>query len=356
MLNRFFSLTAFGFTAAIVLFTSSNAASESIGTTLQAASQFNATGNIIIADQFNNRVVEVNRLHQVVWQFGNGSSVAGPSSVVGVNDVERFGNFTLIAGTGAPPHSEPACPAGCPDNRVFIVDQSKRIVWQYGKAGVSGTGFNQLNTPVAAAYLHNGDVLITDQVNERVIEVNRHHQIVWQYGRTGVTGAGYNELNNPNSAEWLPNGHVLIADENNNRVIEVTRLHTIFWQYGSPSNTAILNGAAFASRLPNGCTLITDSLNNRIVQVTLDKKVSWIYRTNLRSGSVAQPNPTRAVRLHNGDTLISDQFNHQVIEVNVAKEIVFAQGRIAAAGTLFDELNAPYDAKVVGDFTGLTPP
>ncbi len=361
MFNRFLSVTVFAFATAIVLTAYSQSDSQSIGINFGASSQFNTRGNIVIADQFNNRVIEINRKHQVVWQFGNGSSVAGPNSVVGVNDAERFGNLTLIAGTGAPPNTEPTCPTGCPDNRVFIVDQSKRIVWQYGKAGISGSGFNELNTPVAAAYLFNkgmapGDVLITDQVNERVIEVNMRHQIVWQYGRTGISGAGYNELNNPNSAELLPNGRILIADENNNRVIEVTRGHSIIWQYGSPTNTSILNGAAFASRLPSGDTLITDSLNNRIVQVTLDKEVSWIYRTNVRPGSIAQPNPTRAVRLCNGETLISDQFNHQVIQVNMAKQIVFAQGKIGVLGVKFDELNAPYDAKVIGDFNGLTAP
>jgi hypothetical protein len=46
----------------------------------------------------------------------------------------------------------------------------------------------------------------------------------------------------------------------------------------------------------------------------------------------------------------------QVIEVNHAGKIVFAQGKIGVAGTTFNHLNAPYDAKVVGDFTGLTPP
>jgi hypothetical protein len=35
---------------------------------------------------------------------------------------------------------------------------------------------------------------------------------------------------------------------------------------------------------------------------------------------------------------------------------VFSQGQIGVAGTGFDELNAPYDAKVVGDYTGLTAP
>jgi hypothetical protein len=34
----------------------------------------------------------------------------------------------------------------------------------------------------------------------------------------------------------------------------------------------------------------------------------------------------------------------------------FSQGQIGVAGTGFDELNTPYDAKVVGDYTGLSAP
>jgi len=67
-------------------------------------------------------------------------------------------------------------------------------------------------------------------------------------------------------------------------------------------------------------------------------------------------NPTRAVRLRNGNTLISDQFNHQVIQVDHEGKIVFEQGKIAVSGDGFDRLNGPYDAKVNGDYTGLTPP
>jgi hypothetical protein len=321
-------------------------------------SGFNQPGNILIADQFNNRVVEVNRHHQVVWHFGNGSNMPGPHSIVGTNDAQRVGSLTLIAGTGTPANFDPSCTAtgGCPDNRVILVNQAGQIVWQYGKAGVTGAGFNQLNTPVQATYLPNGHILITDQANERVIEVNRDHQIVWQYGMTGVVGHGFNQLNNVNSAELLANGNILIADENNNRVIEVNRDHQIVWQYGSPSSTTILNGAAFASRLPNGDTLITDSSNNRILIVTDDKEVVFNYATNARAGSMTMPLPTRAVMLRNGNILISDQFNDQVIEINQNMQIVFSQGKIQTDGSGPNLLNAPYDAKVIGDYTGLTPP
>jgi outer membrane protein assembly factor BamB len=319
-------------------------------------SGFNARGDVLIGDQFNNRVIEVNGDHQVVWRFGDGSSVAGPRSVVAPNDAERVGSLTLIAGTGAPAGAEPSCPSGCPDNRVFLVNRAGRIVWQYGHAGVTGSGRDQLNTPVFSLMLPNRDVLIVDQGNQRVIEVTPDHRIVWQYGQTGTAGAGFDQLNNPNSAELLRNGHVLIADENNNRVIEVTRDHRIVWHYGSPSTPATLSGAAFASRLANGDTLITDSNNNRVIQVTPDAHVAWMYRTNMRPGSVANPLPTRAVRLRNGDTLISDQFNGQVIQVDPNHTIDWAQGKVGVNSLGFDRLNAPYDAVVIGDYTGLTPP
>ena len=317
---------------------------------------FNTPGNILISDQYNNRVIEVNPdNHEVVWQFGNGSSVAGPQSVVGVNDAQRVGFLTLIAGTGVPPGAEPTCTNGCADNRVMLVDPLGDIVWQYGQAGVTGSGPNQLNTPVQNTWLPNFHVLITDQGNQRIIEVTLERNIVWQYGQTGVSGDGHDQLNSPNSAELLANGHILIADESNNRVIEVTRNHNIVWSYGCASCSE-LSGAAFASRLPNGNTLITDSNNNRILIVTPEKQVVFTYYTNARPGSVSSPLPTRAVLLRNGHILISDQYNMQVIEIDPDKNVVFYQGQIGVAGNTFDRLNGPYDAKVVGDYTGLTPP
>lgn len=330
-----------------------------------AASTHEEHGNILIADQFNNRVIEVDRdTHRVLWHFGNGSDLPGPNSVVGVNDAERFGIFTLISGTGIPP-SSPALPGctdpvnGCPDNRVLIVDHRGDIVWQYGMAGVTGSGPNQLNAPVHSLFLtsfphHPGPhVLITDQGNQRIILVNVKHQIVWQYGTTGVAGNGPNQLSNPNSAEVLKNGHILIADESNNRVIEITPDLQIVKQFTAMST---VNGAAFASRLDNGDTLISDSNNNRIVEVDGNDNVVWQYFTNTQPGSNPMPLPTRALRLRNGDTLISDQFNERVIEINPGGKIVFQQGALNMPGAGFNQLNGPYDAKVIDDFTGITPP
>lgn len=321
--------------------------------------------HILIADQFNNRIIEVDRAtHAIVWQFGDGFDTPSASSIVGPNDAERFGELTLISGTGIPPSSPPlpGCSDpvnGCPDNRVIIVNHGGHIVWQYGQAGVAGADVDQLNTPVdaiiAPGFLGNEGlvVMVTDQANERVIAVNREKKIVWQYGTTGVTGNGPNQLNNPNSQQLLDNGNVLIADENNNRAIEVTTNGTLVAQFTAGGT---VSGVAFASRLPNGDTLITDSNNSRIVEVDATDAVVWQYLTNTEAGSNPSPLPTRAVRLQNGDTLISDQFNQRVIEVTPAGQIVFTQGGLNMPGDGFNRLNGPYDAKAINDFTGLTAP
>jgi hypothetical protein len=72
--------------------------------------------------------------------------------------------------------------------------------------------------------------------------------------------------------------------------------------------------------------------------------------------------------LANGDTLISDQFNNRVIRVDSAGDIVDDYGLALDGGGAIgnnsgydtfstqDGLYGPYDAKIIGDYTGLTPP
>ena len=325
---------------------------------VQSSDKFNQLGNILITDQFNNRVIEIGPNGNIVWQFGSGPGNLTPAAIIGTNDAERVGDLTLMSGTGIPPAptSTTHCKKGCVDNRVLLVDRRGNIVWQYGEFGVTGSGFNQLNTPVQNTYLHqsNGDdhVLITDQGNGRIIEVRRSDKaIVWEY----------DGLNNPNAAELLAStGNILISDENNNQALEVTHTtpSTVVNAYTTAGGTPF-SGVAFASRLPNGHTLITDSNNSRIVETDESGADFWHFFTNTRPGSNSSPLPTRAVRLVNGDTLISDQFNHQVIRVDMAGNIVASYGTINKPGfnpSTAVVMNGPYSAYVIGDYNGITPP
>ncbi len=328
---------------------------------------FNQPGNILIADQFNNRVIEINKDGDIVWSFGLGPDNFSGRGIVGVNDAQRVGPLTLMAGTGTPAGVVPQAPNGAADNRVILVDPFGNIVWQYGQFGQTGSGPDLLNTPVQCTWLPTADVLITDQANNRIIEVNLDKKIVWQY--PGMNTNEADQLNGPNSAELLANGHILIADQGNNRAIEVTRGEKIVRTFTAGGTVSIV---AFASRLDNGDTLLTDSGNSRAVEVDADDNIVWQYVTDTDPLSVPAPLPTRAIRLHNGNTLISDQFNNRVIEVTPAGDIAADYGLPLAGGpvnpfpfgnnfgcnlyTAQEGLYSPYDAKVIGDYTGLTPP
>ncbi len=64
--------------------------------------EFNERGNLLIADQFNNRVIEIDPSGRIVWSYGRGPNDFTARSVIGVNDAQRVGVFTLMAGTGTP--------------------------------------------------------------------------------------------------------------------------------------------------------------------------------------------------------------------------------------------------------------
>ena len=267
--------------------------------------------------------------------------MAGAGTVIAPNDAERLaGGLTLIVGTGT---------SDCPDNRVIVVNQAGDIVYQYGQAGVAGNGPNQLNVPVFAIQTPDVNYLITDQANNRLLTVTPGGTIVYQYGPASGRGA----LNSPNSAELLPNGDILIADENNNRAFEIdpAQYNKIVFE-----DKARLNVVAFASRLPNGDTLIADAGNNRIMELDADKHRVFQYHTNRGAKSNANPNPTGVVRLADGNTLIADQFNNRAIIISPAKRVIFQYGMTNVVGDGRNQLNAPYSAVSIGDYTGVTPP
>src|SRR5260370_7080320 len=98
----------------------------------QSSGKFNQPGNILITDQFNNRVIEIDPEGNIVWQFGNGPGDTSANPIVGTNDAERVGNLTLMSGTGIPPGATKNCKkSGCVTNPVILFDRAANILSQY---------------------------------------------------------------------------------------------------------------------------------------------------------------------------------------------------------------------------------
>ena len=120
-------------TAAILLAAAWPASAADPAAQGAAAAGFNRAGDLLIADQFNNRVIEVDAQHRIVWQFGRGPNDFTAASIIGVNDAQRVGPLTPDGGHRHPGEHHARMPAsGCPDNRVILVNPVGRIVWQYG--------------------------------------------------------------------------------------------------------------------------------------------------------------------------------------------------------------------------------
>src|SRR5260370_36875077 len=111
-LNRSGSIAASVFIGSALLLSANFAIAQNPGT-------FNQSGNILITDQFNNRVIEIDPAGNIVCQFGGGPANVGPTAIVGTNDAERVGGLTLMSGTGIPAGASPACPSTCIANRAL---------------------------------------------------------------------------------------------------------------------------------------------------------------------------------------------------------------------------------------------
>ena len=90
--------------------------------------------------------------------------------------------------------------------QIETFDASGRLVWRYRP-----TGDQALDKPSLALALPNGDVIATDDDNDRVIVVDpRANRVVWQYGVRGTAGASPGMLNGVDGLDLAPPDSELI--------------------------------------------------------------------------------------------------------------------------------------------------
>jgi len=84
--------------------------------------------------------------------------------------------------------------------KIVEFDPGGRLLWEFRP-----TGHDTLARPTLAEPLPNGDILATDDDNNRVIVVDpRTNRIVWQYGHTGSADQAAGYLSDPDGADLAP--------------------------------------------------------------------------------------------------------------------------------------------------------
>ncbi len=231
-------------------------------------------GDTLIAECWGNRVVELDPVGTVIWQF---TGVGCPTAA------ERLANGnTLIADRDG--------------MRAVEIDAGGTVVWEKG-------GLTNL---YGVQRLGNGNTLLviqgdyTGQNPALVREVTGAGDVVWEYSGDGTP------LLAP-SAERLSNGDTLIGDNSGYftgtaRVLEVDPSGTTVWTF-----TKGIYGIYGVKRLDNGDTLINDQANGRLIEVTPAGDTVWRY------GGMETPGGFDV--LTGGGLLISDWALDRVFEI-----------------------------------------
>lgn len=83
---------------------------------------------------------------------------------------------------------------------IIKFNSKGKLLWKY-----KPTGSAALNHTSLAYGLPNGNVIATDDANHRVIVVDsKTKKIIWQYGHKGKSGTAAGYLNNPDGLELIP--------------------------------------------------------------------------------------------------------------------------------------------------------
>jgi len=257
------------------------------------------SGDLMIADRQNGRILIVDASGKVHWRFpASGSLPAGRTFAADDAFLAPDGR-TIVANEE--------------DNQVIdrIDLATKRIVWQYGRFGVIGRGPGELHTPDDAYPLANGDVIVADIDNCRVIEISVAKRIVRQWGRTGVcVDHAPQTYGRPNGDTPLPDGGLLITEIVGSRVVRLDAAGHVVFDIRVPTrypSDAHLDAA--------GDVIVADySSPGAVVRVNPHGKLLWRWAPV--SGSGRLDHPSLAVPLPGGLIILNDDFRHRVIVID----------------------------------------
>jgi len=305
-----------------------------------------ATGNLFIADQYNNRIRKVDTNGIITTVAGNGSyfysgdggaatnaELGGPSGVA----VDVIGNL-FIADSG---------------NQCIRRVDTKGIITTvagigtyYGYSGDGGAATNaELGGPSGVAVDTFGNLFIADSGNDRIREVGRNGVITTVAGGyLGDGGPATNaSLNYPKGTTLHVSGNLFIADSGNQRIRKVDTKGiiatvagngiTVYSGDGGPATNASLSYPSGVAVDTSGNLFIADSQNNRIREVGTNGIITTVagggdnYPGDGGAATNAELNNAIGVAVDaTGNLFIADQYNNRIRKVGTSGIITTVAG------------------------------
>jgi outer membrane protein assembly factor BamB len=333
--------TAAGLTAVMPTTTPSPAGAATVSTTPAAPSRDPVAGpatrssrfpgGLLIADRGNGRLLIVTDAGHIVWTFPGPKSLPKGQQFSADDAFIAPDGRTIVAN----------------DEQHQVVDRidiaTRRLIWQYGTYDKLGSGPNHLHTPDDAYPLANGDIVVADIRNCRILEISKSKRIVRQWGRAGVcTDHPPRSYAMPNGDTPLPDGGLLITEITGSRVVRLRSNGHVVFDVHVP--VAYPSDAHLAA---DGSILVVDYASpGAIVRMSPNGRVLWRYE--VRKGAGELDHPSLAIQLANGTIALNDDFRHRVIVIDPRTDrIVWQYGTTGRPGRRPGYLNIPDGIDVV---------
>ena len=190
-------------------------------------------GDVLIADNENNRLLVVDPHGRIRWKFPRRGDLAHGQRFLVPDDAffspdgkdiiatEINGDWVseigldghLLWSTHPPGVAYPSDTVEVYPGRYLTTDYSSAgQVVEFDSRGRQLWRFRGLDHPSLALPLPNGDILVNDDYNDRVIVIDPiTHRIVWQYGHTGRPGSAPGYLDDPDGVDLTPPNSMLIS-------------------------------------------------------------------------------------------------------------------------------------------------
>jgi DNA-binding beta-propeller fold protein YncE len=298
-----------------------------------------ADGHHLICDTGNERVVELDALGRVAWQYGNsiakGRFLSYPRSVA----FHGAGEY-LVADTahdrilqidkeqikelpfqGKPGLFWPRCVRKLPTGSLLIADARNRRIVEVTREGrilkelrkIDALDRQTLRDPHDVRLLNNGHLLVADSPRDVVLELDWSGHVHRSLGERADVN-----LKDPHSAQQLEDGSYVVADTGNHRIVWFDAHGNYARQIDTVERDASLLRLCqprYAELSPDGTLLIVDTGNNRVLATTLSGQLIWefFHVPTSRIGWLNQPRWAQLVSRY--EVVISDHFHHRILHV-----------------------------------------
>lgn len=205
-----------------------------------------ASGNLWVVDEVNNRIQEFSEKGAYLGKFGSSGTGNGKLSCAAGVAIDAKGNFWVVE----------KC-----NNRVQEFSPAGVYVRKFGSLGAANGQFHE---PEGIAVDAEGNVWVSDTGNNRIEEFNEKGEFIRS---VGSAGAGAGQLSQPRSIDVGSHGNVWVADSGNNRIEEFSPDGDYVAQVGSKgSGPGQLQSPSALDVDQNGVVWVADTAGNRIEQ------------------------------------------------------------------------------------------